>query len=914
MANPSKRFAPTSETIKKLLMRSGNECAFPGCTEVLFNDLDKLIAECCHIEAALPGGERFNPNQTDNDRRSITNLLFLCHNHHIVTNDVSKYTVAILKKIKRDHESQFREKPITIRSNYIQQVIKSFEEIRFNVKQTSDTVKRIEKKQNEIINLISSQAKTKEIEADGFSEYFGVPPVFQFIGRNKELTGLKSVYTKYNTFFIRGLSGIGKTSLLAQFLIKVKSHKILWIDCKIVQTRELFYNHLAKFIRQEFSDRSIDRILSVSDDDDIIKTVITALQKHHTCIVLDGLDSNVHDLNLLLRPLNENLSVSKILISTTHHFDTISWRNPVYELSLKGLEVETFMEMLVSYNIPNVGPEHSIKLFHLLSGHPFLLKLCASILQYQPVEHFILQFENQGTDEIAEYVKRKVIETLSRDENDLLNKLSVFEIPFRYSIGNYILPQTFTKTIKVLQKKFLVEKFHSTFFIIPEFIRSYIIRAEKANIGKDIYTAFVTYLLSIRTDIRIIEKNALIYHALEADIIDVAKKETSSFLSYLLNAGKFNLAHEIARDLQNNPESKKWSFIYYTLGRVLRFQQEYEKSLENYEYGLNLTENIQEGCTFEFEIASILTYLSKELGDNTLMVKAISIYEKLSKSNDATLSLQSQLSLTTVLMDSGMYADVIKKLETLSSKINATNIQVNALAGMWQFLGDAYSKNEEYHKAFSAFDKSIDLYKEAIEKSGMNVIDGLYHLYESYGWTYANAGDYSSASEIFGICVRLCSIFDLGNYLEKSLFDYGFHLTMDHQYGKAVKVLTDHYAFIVANNLISESDMPFIHGTLAFAHWYSGGLIEAIELLGLYVLSCFRKNIQPVISLIEEDGILEKLDVLHFFNKRMYVLIIPSGKTYRDFNDLVNEVCSRRPELVEPLSQFHYYMKDADKS
>jgi len=46
------RLTPKTETIKFLLLRSGNGCAFPNCTKHLFNDDDKLIGECCHIEAA----------------------------------------------------------------------------------------------------------------------------------------------------------------------------------------------------------------------------------------------------------------------------------------------------------------------------------------------------------------------------------------------------------------------------------------------------------------------------------------------------------------------------------------------------------------------------------------------------------------------------------------------------------------------------------------------------------------------------------------------------------------------------------------------------------------------------------------------------------------------------------------------
>ncbi|MCV5665275.1 hypothetical protein OFN50_40250, partial [Escherichia coli] len=57
------------------------------------------------IEAAEKGGERYNENQTDEERRAESNLLFLCHAHHKETDNVAQYTVDVLKEMKRQHES-----------------------------------------------------------------------------------------------------------------------------------------------------------------------------------------------------------------------------------------------------------------------------------------------------------------------------------------------------------------------------------------------------------------------------------------------------------------------------------------------------------------------------------------------------------------------------------------------------------------------------------------------------------------------------------------------------------------------------------------------------------------------------------------------------------------------------------------
>ena len=68
-------------TLKKLFALSGNRCAFPGCAQAVVNEHGDLIAEICHLEAANEGGQRYNPAQCDEARRSFDNLLILCPNH-----------------------------------------------------------------------------------------------------------------------------------------------------------------------------------------------------------------------------------------------------------------------------------------------------------------------------------------------------------------------------------------------------------------------------------------------------------------------------------------------------------------------------------------------------------------------------------------------------------------------------------------------------------------------------------------------------------------------------------------------------------------------------------------------------------------------------------------------------------------
>lgn len=97
----------TEKTIKRLYALSGNQCAFPNCSQNFVSwENDTNFSNVCHIEAAEQGGQRYNPNSNDDYRRSFENLILLCANHHIQTNDTEEYTVRLLQEMKRSHEDK----------------------------------------------------------------------------------------------------------------------------------------------------------------------------------------------------------------------------------------------------------------------------------------------------------------------------------------------------------------------------------------------------------------------------------------------------------------------------------------------------------------------------------------------------------------------------------------------------------------------------------------------------------------------------------------------------------------------------------------------------------------------------------------------------------------------------------------
>jgi hypothetical protein len=99
---PSK---PSAKTYNLLYAKSSNRCAFPTCKNPITVN-QTLVGNVCHIKAAKPGGPRYDPRQTNEERHGYDNLLLMCSIHNkVVDGDEATYTVDRLKQMKTDHEA-----------------------------------------------------------------------------------------------------------------------------------------------------------------------------------------------------------------------------------------------------------------------------------------------------------------------------------------------------------------------------------------------------------------------------------------------------------------------------------------------------------------------------------------------------------------------------------------------------------------------------------------------------------------------------------------------------------------------------------------------------------------------------------------------------------------------------------------
>ena len=113
--------------LKRLFALSGCECANPSCrNKLIAKDYNSILGEICHIEAANPDGPRYNPSQSDDQRRGFDNLILLCEScHKIIDNKANEddYPVDLLKKWKKNHQEKILNSKNRKLPSYFQQIV-----------------------------------------------------------------------------------------------------------------------------------------------------------------------------------------------------------------------------------------------------------------------------------------------------------------------------------------------------------------------------------------------------------------------------------------------------------------------------------------------------------------------------------------------------------------------------------------------------------------------------------------------------------------------------------------------------------------------------------------------------------------------------------------------------------------------
>ncbi|WP_420174921.1 HNH endonuclease [Luteococcus sp. OSA5] len=106
-----RRLPALTNTNRELYLYSGNQCAFPGCAEVLLKPNGTWNCQAAHIYGVEKDAARGEHSLSNEALRAPANLILLCPNHHVEIDNKDlegEYSVERVERMKDEHEARFR--------------------------------------------------------------------------------------------------------------------------------------------------------------------------------------------------------------------------------------------------------------------------------------------------------------------------------------------------------------------------------------------------------------------------------------------------------------------------------------------------------------------------------------------------------------------------------------------------------------------------------------------------------------------------------------------------------------------------------------------------------------------------------------------------------------------------------------
>jgi tetratricopeptide (TPR) repeat protein len=249
-----------------------------------------------------------------------------------------------------------------------------------------------------------------------------LPSVRYFFGRETELGEAKAALEdpSRRLVVIRGIPGIGKTTLAAKLLSQVSGHRVFWYSVKPWDTSRNIAESLGRFFTENGS-RRLDAYLASGGFElgEMSFLLREMLAENGHIFAFDDADAS-GAVAEFLQMFRHSSGAGKMLItlegeSGLYERSEVVASGEVFECELGGLSRAAALELLRSRGIDDaLGRE----LVDVANGHPLSLEM---VTKSTPRE---------AKSQLSRFFEEKFYSGLSEDQKSLLQLASVFQKPF----------------------------------------------------------------------------------------------------------------------------------------------------------------------------------------------------------------------------------------------------------------------------------------------------------------------------------------------------------------------------------------------------------------------------------------------------------------------------------------------------
>ena len=250
------------------------------------------------------------------------------------------------------------------------------------------------------------------------------PRVERFVGRRAELEAITREDSRARIFVVRGVAGIGKSSLGAKACEVFRGRwNLLWHAVRPWDTHASILARLGEFL-SELGKPGLRAILARGDLDRAMQVLREDLQGTRALLVLDDAHEASPEVVAFLRFLKDAIGAAphaRVLVLTRRSIPfydrrDVAIRNLVREIELGGLRAED-LAALGSADREAIPPD----LVRRLGGHPLFLELVRTA-PHPGMRKDVLR-------NVSRFIEEEIYTTLSEAERQTLKVASLYRVP-----------------------------------------------------------------------------------------------------------------------------------------------------------------------------------------------------------------------------------------------------------------------------------------------------------------------------------------------------------------------------------------------------------------------------------------------------------------------------------------------------
>lgn len=613
----------------------------------------------------------------------------------------------------------------------------------------------------EILKHMSSNGivDSKAIQTDIVYKFLDfsnqAPNIKYFFGREQELKSLDEWLNTHKMIIIRGIAGIGKTSLAAKLMVDLKPKmNIFWFRSHEWNSLRNILSHLAKFLysmnRKKLSSYvDTHRKLDITDISNILEA---ELQDSNTLLIFD----DFQNMNKMILPLFsafievlERVSGTTVVILTRTHIpfydhQDLAVKQTITEMELLGLDENSSLQLLRSRNTQFTNFE---MIYQITGGHPLSLELINPELL--AVDESVSLTKDL---DIKKYIHSEIFSQLASDEKSLLNIASVYRYPIPSKLF-FIEDEISYNTIDTLvNKSLLIENpvgFYSAHDLVKDFFYTRLppkFRNKYHTNAADYYVLEYERLAYIEEVQRAKTRNAKLMFETSSDkwprqgIHESEKLSIIEAQHHLLKAGNYPKAAKLA--IENGVELIGAGFLDEFMNILNEFN---EKNIPMKDYMIILI--------FKGDILTIQAEWDDALEIYTQALK------QSQKKKDQVVVSQSLRSIGGIHCKRSEWDEATQYL-TRSIKISRTLKDYYGIANAHYWLGSVSARRGEYDKAIDHYRKCMNFAKR------INYLPGIAKTHTGMGDVYRDKGDFNKAIKNYNKSIEILT--QMGHIYEMS--------------------------------------------------------------------------------------------------------------------------------------------------